>query len=176
MAQDPSPETCVYPDEKQFAIAMLNQSSPILLSSGGDYARMKELGVEDVIPFAFPHGMGGPKLKRRTPISKEACIQIYMCLAMRQFMRGNVILVLGHCYSRIQTFHSGIMLCRSQVNGVQLGETLSQFKTSDIPTDGSTNETTDRLLNAINTTCCALGHSPEASQTCPQMLLCIHGS
>lgn len=163
-AQDPSPETCVYPDEKQFAIAMFNQSSPTLLAIGGDYARMKELRVEDVIPFAFPHGTGGPKVKRRTPISQEACFQLYMRLAMRQFMRGDVILVLGNCYSRIHTFRSGIMLCRSQVNGVQLGETLSQFKTSDIPTDGSTNETTDRLLNAINTTCRALGHSPEAAK------------
>ena len=125
---------------------------------------MKELRVEDVIPFAFPHGMGEPKVKRRIPISGEACIQMYMRLAMMQFIRGDVILVLGNCYSQIQTFCSVIMLCRSQVNGVQLGETLSQFKTSDIPTDGSTNETTDRLLNAINTTCRALGRSPEAAK------------
>ena len=56
------------------------------------------------------------------------------------------------------------MLCSSQVNRVQLGETLSQFKTSDIPTDGSSNKKTDRLLNAINTSCRALGHSPEAAK------------
>ena len=56
------------------------------------------------------------------------------------------------------------MLCRSQANGVQLGETLSQFNIFDIPTDGSTNASTDRLLNAINTTCRALGHSPEAAK------------
>ena len=163
-AQDAAPGVCVYPDEKQFAIAMLNQSSPTLLAIGGNYARMKELRVEDVLPFAFPYGMGGPKVKRRTPISEEACLQRYMRLAMRQFMRGDVILVIGNMYGRIQTFRSGIMLCRSQANGVQLGETLSQFNISDIPTDGSTNASTDRLLNAINTTCRALGHSPEAAK------------
>lgn len=163
-AQDAAPGVCVYPDEKQFAIAMLNQSSPTLLAIGGNYATMKELRVEDVLPFAFPYGMGGPKVKRRTPISEEACLQRYMRLAMRQFMRGDVILVIGNMYGRIQTFRSGIMLCRSQRNGIQLGETLSQFNISDIPTDGSTNASTDRLLNAINTTCRALGHSPEAAK------------
>ena len=56
------------------------------------------------------------------------------------------------------------MVCRSQVNGVSLGETLSKFTTDDIPKDGSTNTTTDAFLKAINTSCKALGHTTEAAK------------
>ena len=97
-AQDPSDKTSVYPDSPKFAMALINQSAPTLLTIGGDYANMKELKVEDVLPFAFPFGLGGPSCSRQTQIPKEACFQRYFRLAMPQFMRGDEILVLGHRY------------------------------------------------------------------------------
>jgi len=64
---------------------LLNRSAPTLLPIGGKYANMKELKVEDVLPFAFPFGIGGPKMNRRTKVSLGACIQRYMNLAMLNF-------------------------------------------------------------------------------------------
>ena len=163
-AQDPSDKTSVYGDSKSFAMALINQSAPTLLTIGGDYANMKELKVEDVLPFAFPFGSGGPSVSRRTPISQEACFQRYFRLAMPQFMRGDVILVLGHMYGRILTYRSGVMICRSSINGVTLGETLSRFTNENFMNASPTNEAMESLLKAITTSCRALGHTPEAAQ------------
>ena len=55
-------------------MAMMNQSSPTLLTIGVNYANSKELRLEDVLPFAFLYGMGGPKGARRTQISEEQCL------------------------------------------------------------------------------------------------------
>ena len=110
-AQDPSDKTSVFGDSRSFAMALLNQSALTLLTIGGNYTNMRELRVEDVVPFAFPHGMRGPSGKRRTPISQEACFQRYFRLAMPQFMRGDVVLVLGHMHGRILTYKSGVMIC-----------------------------------------------------------------
>ena len=89
-AQDPSDKISVYGDSKRFAIAMLNQSSPTLLTVGGSYANMREMKIEDVLRFTFPFGIGRPKCTRRTPISEEACLQHYLRLAMRQLISGDV--------------------------------------------------------------------------------------
>ena len=163
-AQDPSDKTSVYGDSKKFAMALINQSAPTLLTIGGDYANMQELKVEDVLPFAFPFGLGGPSSSRRTQISQEACFQRYFRLAMPQFMRGDVILVLGHMYGRILTYRSGVMICRSSINGVTLGETLSRFTSENFTSTSPTNEAMDSLLKAITTSCRALGHTPEAAK------------
>lgn len=64
-AQDPSHRTACYDTEEKFALAMLNSSTPTLLAIGGQYAKSHEINVEDVLPFAFPYGIGGPKMNRR---------------------------------------------------------------------------------------------------------------
>ena len=163
-AQDPSDKTSVYSDSKKFAMALINQSAPTLLTIGGDYANMKELKVENVLPFAFPHGMGGPSGSRQTQISVEACFQRYFRLAMPQFMRGDAILVLGHMYGRLLTYRSGVMICRSSINGVTLGDTLAKFTRDDFTNANSTSPAMEPLLKAITTSCRALGHTPEAAQ------------
>ena len=74
-AQDPSNRTSIYPNEKEFAQALLTQSEPTLLVTGGTYANMRHERVEDVLPFAFPFGAGGPGGTQQTLISKEAGFQ-----------------------------------------------------------------------------------------------------
>ena len=98
-AQDPKPNNSVYATETDFTMAMLNQTAPALLVYGGKYANMKELALENLLPFAFLYGLGTPKQKRPQKTSFEACIRRCMHLAMRQFMRGDVILVMNHLYS-----------------------------------------------------------------------------
>ncbi len=43
----------------------------------GTYANKVELQVENILPFAFPFGIGGPKMNRRVKVSLELCIQLY---------------------------------------------------------------------------------------------------
>ena len=165
-AQDPSENTSVYGTSNRFALALLNRSAPTLLPIGGKYANMKELKVEDVLPFAFPFGIGGPKMNRRTKVSLGACIQRYMNLAMAQFLRGDVILVLNHMYGRQLSYKSGVMVCRSNVNGVSLGESLSTLTIADFQesANGRVTKTMETLTRAISTSCRALGHTAEAAK------------
>ena len=163
-AQDPSMSTSVFQDEKNFARAMLSQEDPTLLAIGGQYANMRNVRVEDILPFLFPFGIGGPSGKRRTRISQEACFQRYFRLSNNQFMRGDAILVLGHMYNRLVSFKTGVMICRSQLDGVTLGEALSKFSADSFKENAPPNEATEMLLKAINTSCAALGHTSEAAK------------
>jgi hypothetical protein len=64
-AHDPTNRTSIYQTESQFALAMMSHSTPTLLAIGGQYAKSNEINVEDVLPFAFPYGIGGPRMNRR---------------------------------------------------------------------------------------------------------------
>ena len=72
--QDPSENTSVYGSSDRFAIAMFKHSAPTLLAFGGMYANNVEMNVENILPFAFPFGIGGPKMKRRVQVALELCI------------------------------------------------------------------------------------------------------
>jgi hypothetical protein len=154
----------------EFAIAMFKQqSSPSLVVSGGTYVNLREMEVADVQPFAFPFGNGGPNMKRRVPVSPEVSIQHYLRLSLKQFMESPVIFVLNQMYNRINTYKTGVMLCRSNIGGETLGENLSTISMKDIEqiknnkTDHLNTKTRD-LLKTITTTCAAAGHTPEAAK------------
>ena len=68
-AQDPSEDTLVYGSTDKFAIAIMNRCAPTLLESGCTYANNVEMNVKNILPFAFPFGIGGPKIKRRVQVS-----------------------------------------------------------------------------------------------------------
>ncbi len=63
--QEPSENTSVYGLSDKFALAMFQPSAPTLLSYGGSYANLKEMNVKNILPFAFPFGIGGPKMKQK---------------------------------------------------------------------------------------------------------------
>jgi hypothetical protein len=73
-AQDPSESTSVYGSSERFALAMFQHSAPTLLAHGGNYANVNDVPIENILPFAFPFGIGGPKMKHRTQVSLELCI------------------------------------------------------------------------------------------------------
>jgi hypothetical protein len=70
--------------------------APTLLVYGGTYANNVEMKVENILPFVFPFGIGGLKMKQRVKVSLELCIQMYMQLLLEQFMEGPTILVMNH--------------------------------------------------------------------------------
>jgi hypothetical protein len=62
-AQDPLQHTSVYGSSDIFALAMSQHSAPTLLAYGGTYAKNADLKIENILPFAFPFGIGGPKMQ-----------------------------------------------------------------------------------------------------------------
>ncbi len=130
-AQDPSQHTSVYGSSDIFALAMFQHSAPTLLAYSGAYAKNADMKIENILPFAFPFGIGGPEMQHRVKASLELCIQVYMCLSLRQFMEGPTILVMNHIYNRQMSYKTGVMTCRSSIDGIQLGEILSTLSTED---------------------------------------------
>jgi hypothetical protein len=148
---------------------MFQHSAPTLLAYGGTYANIKEMNIENILPIAFPFGIGGPKMKRKVKVSHELCIQHYMRLSLPQFREGPTILVMNHIHNRQMSYKTGVMLCRSTINGVPLGEKLSTLSMSDLEkiNDNKTNHlnaNTKSLMSAISTSCRAMGHTEEAAK------------
>ena len=163
-AQDPTEKTACYDTSSDFTLAMVNRTAPTLLAVGGSYAKAHEMGVENVIPFAFPWGIGGPNMKRRTPVSVEACIQRLFRTAMAQLMRGDVILILSHIYHRQLAYKSGVMTSRgNKVNGITLAERLAKMTVDDFKSDAPSAKF-DELMAGVSTSCKSLGHSPESAK------------
>ncbi len=79
------------------------------------------------------------------------------------------ILVMNHIYNRQISYVSGVMTCRSTVNGVSLGEKLSKLTVEDLELEPENNtdnlhENTKGLLKAISSACKAMGHTDEAAK------------
>jgi hypothetical protein len=64
LVQDPSENTSVYSSSDKFALAMFQHSAPTLLAYGGTYANLKEMNIKNILSFAFPFCIGGPKMKK----------------------------------------------------------------------------------------------------------------
>ena len=90
------------------------------------------MNVEDILPFAFPFGIGGPKMRHKVKVSNELWIQLYMRLSLQQFMEGPTVLVLTHIYNRQMSYKSEVMICRSTVDGTPVGEKLSTLSMNDL--------------------------------------------
>ncbi len=108
-------------------------------------------------------------MKRRVKVSLQLCIQLYLWLSLTQFMEGPTILVINHIYNRQLSYISGVMTCKSTVNGVSLGKKLSKLTVQDLENIQENNtdnlhENTKRLFKAISTSCKAMGHTDEAAK------------
>ena len=84
-------------------------------------------------------------------------------------MEGPTVLVMNHIYNRQMSYMSGVMTCRSSVNGVSLGERLSTLSTENLEKIDKHNfdtleSNTKDFLKAIKTSCKSVGHSEEAAK------------
>ncbi len=132
LAQEPSENTSVCGSSDKFPLAMFQRSVPTLLAYGGTYNHLKEVNVKNILPFAFPLGIGGPKMKPKVKVSFELCIQLYMKLSLWQFMEGPTVLVMNHICNKQMSYKSGVMICRSTVDGRHLGEKLSTLSMTEL--------------------------------------------
>ncbi len=108
-------------------------------------------------------------MKQRVKESLQLCIQLYLQLSLTQFMEGPIILAMNHIYNRQLSYISGVITCRSTVNGVSLGEKMSKLTVQDLETVQVNNtdnlhDNTKGLLKAISTSCKAMGHTDEAAK------------
>jgi hypothetical protein len=55
-----------------------------------------------------------------------------MKLSLQQFIEGPTILVMNHIYNRQMSYKSGVMICRSTVDGTSLGEKLSTLMMTEL--------------------------------------------
>ena len=169
-AQDPSQFTSVYQSEAQFARAIVNGTPPTLLVYGGKRTNLREADIEDVLPFAFPYGSGGPKTKRRVNVSLDACIKRYFRTAMPQFMRSEVVFVLEHMFARHVSYKTGIVKLRNNIGGQKVGDILGNCTVEDFKKilenedDNSLSGPVKMLMKSISTTCQALGHTEDAAK------------
>ncbi len=112
-------------------------------------------------------------MKQRVEVSLEQCIQEYMRLSLGQFMEGPTILVMNHIYNRQMSYKTGVMTCRSSIDGIPLGEKLSTLSTEvfeqikDDNTD-NLNATTKYFLKTISILCKAMGHTEQAAKDARQ--------
>ena len=164
-ANDPTRDTGVHDTRVKFTRSLLNSTPPKLLVYGGDYKGGRDLKLEDIIPTAFPWGLGGPMMKRRTKISMECCLAHYGRLSLDQFMRGDFCLICHHMLDRQLSYTSGKVKCRSDINGVPLAEKISQLTTKDLEdvVSGADNSTATQLLASVSASCKAMGHTSEAA-------------
>jgi hypothetical protein len=84
-------------------------------------------------------------------------------------MEGPTILVMNHVYNRQMSYKTGVMTCRSTVDGVLLGEKLSTLSTEDFEqfsdnNNNNLNATTKCFIRAISTTFKAMGHTEQAAK------------
>jgi hypothetical protein len=169
LAQDPSVATSVFGYPERFALAIFQHSAPTLLAYGGTYANITDVPTENILPFVSPFGIGGPKIKQRVKVSLKLCIQLYLQLSLTQFMEGPTILVLNHIYNRQLSYSSGVMICRSTVNGVSLGEKQSKLTVQDLEKvqENNTDNLHDNkkgILKAISMSCKTMEHTDEAAK------------
>jgi hypothetical protein len=61
----------VYGSSNKFALAMFQHSAPTLLAYGGTFVNMKEINIENILPIAFPFGIGGSKMNRKVKVLHE---------------------------------------------------------------------------------------------------------
>ncbi len=138
----------------EFALATFQRSVPTLLAYDGTYTHLKEMNARNISPFAFPFGIGGPKMKQKVKVSYELCIQLYMKLSLRQFMEGPTILESNLQQANVIQEWSNDM--QVTVDGAPLGEKLSTLSMTELEkiNDNKTdhlNSNTRGLLKAIST-------------------------
>jgi len=170
-SHDPQEDTGVYETTQKFAVAMLEKTMPTLLVNGGSFANLQELLLENVAALQFPFGIGGPKMKRRTPISALEYYKHCTRLSLRQFMRGDFILILNHMFNRQMCYHTAILKCRTISLGSTLAEKISLLNAEDLnqailqrQTGQNATGTAGEYLKAVETSCRPVGYSPESAK------------
>ncbi|KAL7455724.1 hypothetical protein ACHAWC_007254, partial [Mediolabrus comicus] len=170
--EDPQDGQSVFDSGKMFVKAMLSGNSPTMFVYGGKYTPRRELKLQDICPVQFPFGFGGPDEKRDAKISQEECLKHYLQLSLRQFMKGDFILIVYHIYNRIISYETGVMKSKSVKDGKTLAERASKLTAKDVEEAGrrkaedkaDLTKDADVVLKDVTASSKAIGHSAAAAK------------
>eukprot|EP00986_Skeletonema_menzelii_P013820 scaffold8448_cov188-Skeletonema_menzelii.AAC.1 len=163
---EPHDDTGVHETNQKFVKAMIERTMPTLLVSGGSFANLRELLLENVAPLQFPFGQGGPKVSRRNHISPLECYRHYCRLSLPQFFRGDFLLILNHMYNRLRSYSTAMITCRANTFGSTLAEKISILRMEDLYNAVLRKETRQKVsgiagdyLNTVEASCKPVGYS-----------------
>ena len=170
--EDPQDGQSVFDSGKMFVKAMLSGNSPTMFVYGGKYTPRRELKLQDICPVQFPFGLGGPDENRDAKISQEECLKHYLQLSLRQFMKGDFILIVYHIYNRIISYETGVMKSKSVKDGKTLAERASKLTEKDVEEAGrrkaadkaDLTKDADIVLKDVTASSKNIGHSAAAAK------------
>ena len=176
-AHSPSEDTGTYETQAEFTKTLLNRAPPTLLVSGGAYKSGRDLLLEDIMPMAFPFGLGGPTMPRRTNVGIESCLAHYGRLANQEFMRGDIQLITKNMLDRHLSFISAKVKCRGITDGTSLAEKVSQLTRKDIEEVAEKGEEytgpASSFLKQVSSSCKAMGHTAAAAKDARRTILAL---
>jgi hypothetical protein len=139
----------------------MGRTTPILLAVGGNYIKMHEMGVENVILFAFAWDIGGPNTRHQNAVSVVVFNKRHFRTVTAWLMWGAVIFVLSHIYHRILPYKSGMMTSRGNTAAcVSFAERLAEMRVNNFKTDAPSAKF-DELMEGGSISCKSLGHTTE---------------
>ena len=167
----PTSKNSVYETDKKIVMAMMNYTMPTLHVHGGEYANLKELKLKDVCPVQFPFGLGGPVDNRETPISPEETYKHYCRLSLRQFMRGDVLLVLKHMHNHMLSFKRACISAKSSAFDSTLGGEMAEISMTALKKAATladlgkqVGDVAGRLIKTLKGTSRSSGYSKESAK------------
>jgi hypothetical protein len=176
-AHSPSEDTGTYETQAEFTKTLLNRAPPTLLVSGGAYKSGRDLLLEDIMPLAFPFGLGGPTMPRRTNVGIESCLAHYGRLANQEFMRGEYQLIIKNMLDRHLSFISAKVKCRGISDGTSLAEQVSQLTMKDLEQVAEKGEDytgpASSFLKQVSSSCKAMGHTAAAAKDARRTILAL---
>ena len=176
-AHSPSEDTGTCTTQAEFTKTLLNRAPPTLLVSGGAYKSGRDLLLEDIMPMAFPFGLGGPTMPRRTNVGIESCLAHYGRLANQEFMRGDIQLIIKNMLDRHLSFIPAKVRCRGITDGTSLAEKVSQLTRKDIEEVAEKGEEytgpASSFLKQVSSSCKAMGHTAAAAKDARRTILAL---
>lgn len=129
------------------------------------------------MPMAFPFGLGGPTMPRRTNVGIESCLAHYGRLANQEFMRGDIQLIIKHMLDRHLSFISAKVKCRGITDGTSLAEKVSQLTRKDLEQVAEKGEEytgpASSFLKQVSSSCKAMGHTAAAAKDARRTILAL---
>ena len=121
-----------YSNEADFISSEIKGQKPTLLFKKGKQVFDHLIKMEELFATKFPFGCGGLHETRHTKVSDVACLKHYSRIALPNFQSSDLLLVTCSLYQRLKAFQRCCITCKSPLDGVTIGEKLSQVTLSDI--------------------------------------------
>ncbi len=97
---EPKNTTSTFHSQSEFIDALLKSKEPTMIFYSSNFQTDYKLILPIVFPLYFPFGTGGIEEFRRTKVSVEECLKHYLKISCPQFLKADIILVIGHMFFR----------------------------------------------------------------------------